>query len=652
MSRRPKSSKRMRLAKLSPVIALALLVALVFSAPLGWQLAGALLTMEPEYADSPTFEREIGSWAEVARTTKLVQDLGLSAQGDPSVEGMFDAAAMETWRMANRAEDGLLVGDATVPMPFAADSEIFGPVAAWEREHEARVWAWTVLPTGRPPLVASARARGVLLAPTNQPEPSTEASAAAVDDGGDSVLDWLWGELQYNVSELPALDPSMFCELPGASTSTDSELRNSGSVVADGRAYRFIMVMSIESTPDFYEAPAGFLEKDPRDADYDVWLERFATEHELDVWVLGPLESEAVALRVPEGADAAQAQALGDLVWPSMLVGDGTEYWYSNVTAPIRLGDDAAELAGAPYGALVLADYTRSPVAATSTGGRTPQTIAYLVALDHVPGTAPGPLSRVWTGFQRFVLLNFRLLFGAAVALLGVTLVISPTAFVIDRRRRARERAAEERERMRRDAHDKVFNRLSALSKRVAQVSDTALNGTGGSLASIAEDIRSAVAELQEILGDDVNHTSSSLTSVPLADQLAAVCGAQAARLGIEITCTVASDLPGIAPALGWDLQCITEEAINNAARHGSATRVTVSASQRGDALMLAVSDNGTGSAVRTAEEAPAGSTGLRGMRDRLGKHGGQLSVESREGGTAIRVTVPVDASCGSGEVW
>ncbi|MEL7667430.1 MAG: hypothetical protein AAGU73_04405 [Actinomycetota bacterium] len=51
---------------------------------------------------------------------------------------------------------------------------------------------------------------------------------------------------------------------------------------------------------------------------------------------------------------------------------------------------------------------------------------------------------------------------------------------------------------------------------------------------------------------------------------------AQSARLGIEVECAVDAGTTPVSPQLGWDPQCIAEEAIANVARHGGATRVSV----------------------------------------------------------------------------
>lgn len=45
---------------------------------------------------------------------------------------------------------------------------------------------------------------------------------------------------------------------------------------------------------------------------------------------------------------------------------------------------------------------------------------------------------------------------------------------------------------------------------------------------------------------------------------------AQSARLGIEVECAVDAGTTPVSPQLGWDPQCIAEEAIANVARHGA----------------------------------------------------------------------------------
>jgi signal transduction histidine kinase len=272
--------------------------------------------------------------------------------------------------------------------------------------------------------------------------------------------------------------------------------------------------------------------------------------------------------------------------------------------------------------------------------GSDPPPTGVFLAVYNPP--APSRRARLRTGWRRWYWLHFQEVLGAAVGVLGLTLVLSPVAFIRERRLIARQRVREHLALMRRDAHDKVFNRLSALSKRVAGAGAGLGDDSSAALLAVAEDIRGTVEELQAILGEEVRHTRGALTTMSLAEQLGNVCEAQASRLGIEVECEADADLPDVDPMLGWDLQCIAEEAIANAARHGAATHVRVSVRAEEDALALDVADDGSGTGVLAPEDAPVGSTGLRGIRDRLAARGGTVALELAGGGTVLTARVPL----------
>ncbi len=140
----------------------------------------------------------------------------------------------------------------------------------------------------------------------------------------------------------------------------------------------------------------------------------------------------------------------------------------------------------------------------------------------------------------------------------------------------------EERARLQRDAHDKIYNRLSALSKRVALASSATSPEAIGDLAQVAEDIRTTVIDLQEVLGDAPQSRAQTADPSALAPQLAGICDAQAARLGMQVTFTSAGPAPEIPPLVGWDLRCVAEEALTNASKHGGASEALRLASRRG----------------------------------------------------------------------
>jgi signal transduction histidine kinase len=640
----------MRLAKASPLVAAALLVALAVSLPA--PMPYSLLMLANPAAVIGGHGLLGANWSELYAGARASEGANLSAieGGDPPE--MFVTAATRTWQEVNVDPRELVSGQTIKRTPFASDDEVYEPIAEWERANDARVWAWIVTPPEMPPIVASARGRdGVVIEP--QPVWLPGAAGAdefepidptAVDDGKDAIAPWLWRELHAQDSTVPALTSDVFAGQGGSGTGTQKDARLVSTIVVDGTAWRCITVFSLSDPADAMGWPRveqSLLEKDPRDPGYDRWLASHAREQEMDVWVFGPLDSEAIALRVPEGHTIAEADLLGDRLWPS---------WYletaAQVTRPVpaELDQVSADLAGGPVGAMVLTDWTQqADPAHIPSGGVSAQSIAYLVVFDEMPFAQPGPLRSAWYAWQGLVGRNFRPLYAGGFALLLVSFVLSPAAFVADRKRRVRARVAEERERMHRDAHDKVYNRLSALSKRVADVGNTATNGTAGSLTAIAEDIRYTVGELQQILGTYVEHTSSALADASVADQLAAVCAAQAARLGVSVVCEVGADLPAVSPQLGWDFQCITEEAITNAVSHGGASEVRVGLSLgEHDTVVLLVTDNGCGSSVNSPDAAAEGSTGLRGMRDRAARHGGLTDIQGTASGTTVAVAIPL----------
>ncbi len=643
-----------RIAQSSPLIALALVVGIVLSLPLPFSY-GLWMLVTPAAAVN-AFESGIEGSADLMRAVRMSQEAGLSGttssgEFDPS---SFAAAAQETWFRAN-AEPAALAGlRPGAEAPFAAGSEVYAPVLEWGSEHGADVWAWVARAPETPPLVASARGRGDTRTELQPiwPDPTSVSATAGpeplypdvTDDGTDRIAHWLWREAHQSDTTVPALDPAWFSRMSGGGTGTEGEEKLVAGIVAGGEAWRAIVVSSIADQGDptaWPVTPPALVSRDPRAADYEEWLDALAREHEMDIWVFGPLRSELVPLRAPDGRDSADAAALGEMVWPSAYLEHTSEGAFST---PFELEGEVAALAGGAAGALTTMDWTHSSMGqAPGPGGVAPQTILYMVVWDEMPVDQPGAMVSAWYEWQRFVGRNVRVALGLGYGALLVSAVAGPVALLADRRRRIAARAAEERERMHRDAHDKVYNRLSALSKRVASVGDVATNGTAETLAVIAEDIRATVGELQGILGDDGEHIHAALASVPLEDQIAAVCGAQAARLGIAVECTIDPGTAPVSPQLGWDLQCIAEEAITNAARHGGATQVKVEGgSDAVGRFVLVIEDNGSGSAVRSAAEAPEGSTGLKGMAARASRHGGRLELVSDEEGATVTVIVPL----------
>jgi signal transduction histidine kinase len=90
----------------------------------------------------------------------------------------------------------------------------------------------------------------------------------------------------------------------------------------------------------------------------------------------------------------------------------------------------------------------------------------------------------------------------------------------------------------------------------------------------------------------------------------------------------------------------VAQEALSNVTKHARATRVQITLTYLGDTLLLDVADDGTGFDT----SATTGGYGLLGMRQRLSRVGGTLTVESSPGtGTILNASVPLAAPAEAG---
>jgi signal transduction histidine kinase len=118
--------------------------------------------------------------------------------------------------------------------------------------------------------------------------------------------------------------------------------------------------------------------------------------------------------------------------------------------------------------------------------------------------------------------------------------------------------------------------------------------------------------------------------------------GLAAAIQGIAARSTVPvhlRELPGrrFAASIEATAYFVISEALDNAADHAEATEAVVAVSDRGDRLVVELSDDGVGGA-----DAQAGST-LRGLADRAAALGGTLEISSPPGGgTVVRAELPL----------
>jgi len=191
----------------------------------------------------------------------------------------------------------------------------------------------------------------------------------------------------------------------------------------------------------------------------------------------------------------------------------------------------------------------------------------------------------------------------------------------------------EDRDRIGRDLHDLVIQRLFAIglslqgTARLVDRDDVRarLDVAVDDLDATIKDIRRSIFALGSV-GDTADLQSEVTRMVDRA------AGTLKFRPSLEFEGPVRTLVP---PEVAPELLAVLAEALSNASRHARARRVSVVLSA-GDEIVVTVSDDGRGMPAGVEE------SGLANMRERAARLGGQCLVTSDpDGGTTVRWSVP-----------
>lgn len=199
--------------------------------------------------------------------------------------------------------------------------------------------------------------------------------------------------------------------------------------------------------------------------------------------------------------------------------------------------------------------------------------------------------------------------------------------------------AAREQERMARDLHDGLGQVLTGAAFRL-QALYYALDGTDqADLAADALRTRQLVeGALEQARAIARGLFPINIEPDEIHDALARL--AADAAMAFDVTCSFEGDATITAPTRehAAHLYRIAQEALANAARHGRAKTIEVGLTRAGDHAMLTVRDDGIG--ISDTALAGGEGLGLRTMRYRADRVGGEFEVRHREGGgTVVAVT-------------
>jgi signal transduction histidine kinase len=198
--------------------------------------------------------------------------------------------------------------------------------------------------------------------------------------------------------------------------------------------------------------------------------------------------------------------------------------------------------------------------------------------------------------------------------------------------------ALEERQRLARELHDSVSQALYgiALGARTAR---TQLERDPAKVAEPLDYVLSlAEVGLSEMRALIFELRPASLQNEGLVVALTKQADALRARHKLEIVTAFCPE-PDISLDTKEALYRIAQEALQNIAKHASATRVELLMQMEPERLTLEIKDNGKG--FDTSREFP-GHLGMKSMPERAAQIGGEFHIQSQPGaGTVITVAIP-----------
>lgn len=194
---------------------------------------------------------------------------------------------------------------------------------------------------------------------------------------------------------------------------------------------------------------------------------------------------------------------------------------------------------------------------------------------------------------------------------------------------------ASERERIGRDLHDMVIQRLFATGLALQGLANLVAPPEALRISAAVEELDLAIGDIRTAVFALAHHRARVSSS--LRGRLLEVSAAAAGGLGHDPTLRMEGPVDtSVSGEVGDHLVAVLTEALSNVTRHAHASRTDVLVSVDGE-IVLGVTDDGVGVGN------PARSSGLHNMRQRAEALGGTMLITGvPAGGTALEWRVPL----------
>jgi two-component system CheB/CheR fusion protein len=209
-----------------------------------------------------------------------------------------------------------------------------------------------------------------------------------------------------------------------------------------------------------------------------------------------------------------------------------------------------------------------------------------------------------------------------------------------------------ERRRISRELHDQLGQQVSALGLKLSMLKNDR------QLSAPVRDELEQLESLAKDLDSDLDFLvwelrPTALDDLGLVDALSDYAVSWSKHFDVPVTLHAPDGVRGtrLEPEIETVLYRMTQEALNNVAKHAHASKVEITLTRRNDEVSLTIADDGVGFDDRQPFGTGAKGLGLVGMRERAALGGGSVTIESRPGaGTRVHLSMPARAREPSGE--
>ncbi|MFQ5418868.1 MAG: histidine kinase [Anaerolineae bacterium] len=202
-----------------------------------------------------------------------------------------------------------------------------------------------------------------------------------------------------------------------------------------------------------------------------------------------------------------------------------------------------------------------------------------------------------------------------------------------------------ERQRIARELHDEVGQRMTALNLGLAAASEWVKSDPERGAAQLV-DLKTMGADVM----DELHHLVSGLRpsvldTLGLAPALRSLAQEFEARTAVSTKLTINGRVRRVRPEVETVVFRIIQEALTNVGKHAAAQTVNINLDFTNDNLTLRVRDDGRGFNVEKAlGDALPKRWGVLGMEERVSLVNGSFTIESTPGdGTLVQATIPLN---------